>query len=752
MRAALRVAALALLAVPWAVSCARARPAIDPLPGATTYPAELRERLADALAARGRDYRPRTRHLRPDGSPRWTNRLILESSPYLLQHAHNPVDWYPWGDEAFARAAAESKPVLLSVGYSTCHWCHVMEEESFDDEDVAEYLNRNYVAIKVDREVRPDVDGTYMTVVQMLTGGGGWPMTVWLTPVRQPFAGATYLPRAKLLDALRELRGVFDAEPLQVAAQAGEITARVKALAAPPAAETLPDAAVVRAAYARLAAGFDATNGGFGRRPKFPSPPELDFLLRYHRRTRDAHALDMVTLTLAKIAAGGIHDQIGGGFHRYATDAAWQVPHFEKTLYDNAQLAATYLAAWQVTKRDDLAAVIHDVLDYLAREMSAPDGGFFAAMDADSDGEEGKFFVWTPGEIRAALDDEHARAALAWWDVSGEGSFRGRSILHVARPADDVARELGVHPARLATLVGESRERLYAARARRVPPHTDRKIVAAWNGLAISAFARAGAALGEPRWTDRARAAAAFVIDRMRVDGRLRRSWSDGAPHEDAFVDDYAFVIAGLLDLYEATFDLRWLREAIALDGVLAREYADPDGGGFFQTAADHEVTLARQKPDDEGAVPSGNAVAALDLLRLAEFTGDARYRDRADGVLRAFGASMERGAAPALASALEARLDRTKEIVIVRPRGDDGDGALAAAVRATFVPNRILTVATEGAELARQQAVIPLVAEKRALGGVATAYVCEEKVCALPTSDPSVLVAQLARLAPLGP
>jgi hypothetical protein len=739
-------AALALLAVLAALP-ASAGPPIDPLPGAEPFGAGLREKLAAALVAQGPAYRPRTRHLRPDGSPRYTNRLVLETSPYLLQHAHNPVDWYPWGDEPFARAAAEAKPVLLSVGYSTCHWCHVMEEESFDDEEVAADLNHNYIAIKVDRELRPDIDDAYMPAVQMLTGSGGWPMTVWLTPGRQPFAGGTYFPRPQFLATLHELRAAFDAAPMRVAAQAGELTMRVRQLAAAPAGERLPDAGALGAAFARFAASFDRTNGGFGRRPKFPSPPDLEFLLRYHRRTRDPHALEMVTLTLEKMAAGGIHDQVGGGFHRYATDAAWQVPHFEKMLYDNAQLAGLYLAAWQVTKRHALAAVVRDILDYVGREMTAPEGGFYTATDADSEGEEGKFFVWTPAEVRAVLDAEHARAVLAFYEVTEAGNFHGRNILHVPRPETRVAKTLGLEPAHLRRLLEEARPGLYEARQRRVPPHRDTKILAAWNGLMISAFARAGAVLGEPAYVERARAAARFVLEQMRGEGRLRRSQAGG----EAFLDDYAFVAAGLLDLYEATFELRWLREAIALHDVLARDFWDAERGGFYQTPAEHPVTLARQKPDDDGALPSGNAIAAQSLLRLAEFTTDDRYRERADATIRAFASRLEQSptAAPALLAALEFRLDRAKEIVIVQG-AKDGGRALLATVHRTYLPNRLLTVAAEGDDLTRQRALIPLVGEKRALGGAATAYVCEEKVCALPTSDPAVLAAQLARVQPL--
>ena len=733
-----------------ALACRGTAPVSDELPGAEPFPAELARRLAAAVAARGSHDAPHTRHLRPDGTARFTNRLVLETSPYLLQHAHNPVNWYPWGEDAFATARRESKPVLLSVGYSTCHWCHVMEDESFENDDIAEYLNRNYIAIKVDREVRPDVDEVYMHVVQLLSGGGGWPMTVWLTPSREAFGGGTYFPPGPFLAALKRARELFDSDPMQVVEQAEQITKVLQQMAAPSDAEALPGAEALRAAYDHFVADFDGTNGGFGDAPKFPSPPELDFLLRYQRRTGSAEARHMVELTLERMAAGGIHDQVGGGFHRYATDARWQIPHFEKMLYDNAQLATLYLAAWQVTGRDDFAAVVRDVLDYLARDMSAADGGFWAASDADSEGEEGKFFTWTPAEVRGALDAPHAAAALAWWDVTEHGDFHGRNVLHVARPADDVARALGIEPGELARLVDESRPALRTARARRVPPHTDTKVLAAWNGLAISAFARAGAALDEPRWVERAVAAARFVLDRIRIDGVLQRTFADGRAGDVAFLDDYAYLVAGLLDLYEATFDLGVLRDAIALADELTTAFRDDADGAFFLTPAGHDAPLVREKPWSDGVLPSGNAVAALDLFRLAELTGDERYRERATGVLGALAHRLESPAAtPALLAALDFQLDRPKEIVIVVPSSGD-DGGLGRVAARAYVPNRMLTVATEGRTVARQQEVIPVVAEKHALGGRATAYVCERRVCELPTTDPAVLAAQLRKVAPL--
>jgi uncharacterized protein YyaL (SSP411 family) len=747
----------ALLLVLVLAACAPGRES-DPLPGAPSVPSALARRLAHALAGKGPGYRPHTRHLRDDGTPRFTNRLILETSPYLLQHAHNPVDWYPWGEEAFARARRESRPVLLSVGYSTCHWCHVMEEESFEDEEIARYLNEHYVAIKVDREERPDLDEAYMSAVQAVSGSGGWPMTVWLTPERKPFYGGTYFPprdgdhgrRRGFLSLLRALHDFFAERPLAVAEQADALTEAVRRLAAPEAGDRLPDAGALRAAYAALAGDFDPEHGGFGGAPRFPSPPVLDFLLRYHRRTGEAHALEMVTRTLEAMAAGGIRDHVGGGFHRYATDVGWGVPHFEKTLYDNAQLAVVYLDAFQATGRAEFAAVAREILDWLAREMSDARGGFWSATDADSAGEEGTFFVWTRAQLDAVLEPGEAAAVAAFYGVTDAGNFHGATVLHVARPLGAVAADIGTAPEGLATTLATAREKLRTARAMRPAPATDTKVLAAWNGLAISAFARGAAVLDDDGYRARARAAAAFVLDHMRDGERLRRS--DGAT-VGGFLDDYAFMAAGLVDLYEATFDPRWLREALALQAVLARDFWDDAGGGFFATARDAEPGLARAKPASDSVVPSGNAVAAETALRLAEFTGDDTHRRRADDTLRALGAALARAptSAPRLLAALDFRLDRAKEIVIVAPAGaPDGAAPLLAEVRRIYLPNRVLTVAAEGAPLAAQAAVVPLAEGKTALGGHATAYVCEQGVCALPTADAGVLAAQLARVVPL--
>ena len=731
-------------------------------PGATAFEAPLRAALATAWAARPADYVPRTRHLRADGSPRYINRLFLQSSPYLRQHAHNPLNWHPWGDEAFELARVLGRPVLLSIGYSTCHWCHVMEEESFDDEEIAQYLNENYVVIKVDREVRPDLDAIYMSAVQLfLQGGGGWPMTVWLTPDGEPFSGATYLPARDgdrgaavgFLTIAQRLKAAYDEQPDQIAAVSAEVVARIRDLLAPgDGREGLPTAQSLHATAAYYRAGFDETHGGLDGQRKFPSSLSVRMLLRHHRRTGDVESLAMATRTLEAMAAGGIHDQVGGGFHRYATDPAWLVPHFEQMLYVPA-----YLEAYQVTGREDFAKVARDILRYVARDMTAPEGAFYSATDADSQGpdgerEEGLFFTWTPDEIAAVLDAEQARAVVAYFGVTDAGNFEGRTILHTPRSWRDVAAELGLSDASLRRTVGAAREQLYAARATRRAPLRDDKILTAWNGLMISALAQAALVLDEPVYAARAARAADYLLRTLRRGDRLLRAALGGAARQTAYLDDYAFLIAGLLDLYEADGDLRWLEEARALDAVLERDYEDTSGGGFFRTAADQVSLLTREKPTYDAAEPSGNSVAVHNLLRLHELTTDDRYRVRAERAFEAFGAMLaERPSAVSeMLLAVDYQLDTPKEIVLVVPAGRDDAAPFLAELRARFLPNRILTIVAEGEELERHARVVPLLDGKTARDGRATAYVCENRICDLPTTDPAVFATQIATVHPL--
>jgi uncharacterized protein YyaL (SSP411 family) len=731
----------------------------EALPGAPALPQALRQRLAEALAARGADYEPRSRYLRSDGSPLYTNRLLLESSPYLQQHAHNPVDWYPWGDGAFDAARELGRPVLVSIGYSTCHWCHVMEEESFDNRETAELLNGKFIAIKVDREARPDVDGIYMSAVQAMGQDGGWPLNVWLTPDRLPFYGGTYFPPTarhgrpgfrRVLELIHE-RYSEDAEQIAAGAEKLASTLAQSLEGSESTGAALPSEAALSVAAGAYAVRFDDQWGGLQQQVKFPSSLSIRFLLRYQRRSADARALEMATLTLEKMASGGIRDHVGGGFHRYSTDPRWLVPHFEKMLYDNALLAVIYLEAWQQTGREDFAEVAREILDYVKQEMTAPEGGFYSATDADSigpDGEsgEGHFFTWTPAEVEAALGPETAALANAWFGITPSGNLEGRSVLHTRSSREAVAARFELEPAALRERLERVREQLYAARARRTPPLLDDKILAEWNGLMISAFARAGFAFAEPDYVAAAVRAAEFALEHMRVEGQLRRVFHGSRAAGPAFAEDYACLIAGLIDLYEAAPDARWLREAVALQRVLDAQYADESGGGYYRTAAGHERLLAREKPGQDGATPSANSVAALNLLRLAAFTEDAAYAERAARLFSAFRGTLERFpvALGEMLLALDFALDTGKEVLLVRPDPGSDAAPLLDVARTTFLPNRIFSMVVEGEELEVHAQLIPLLRGKRAREGEVTAYVCEDRVCRAPTSDPSVFAEQL--------
>ena len=740
------------------------------LPGATAFDAALGSRLARAWADRPAGYEPRTKHFQDDGTPVYINRLFVDSSPYLRQHAHNPVNWFPWGDEAFDLARTLGRPVLLSIGYSTCHWCHVMEDESFDDAEIAAYLNENYIAIKVDREVRPDLDSIYMSAVQLFTnGGGGWPMTLWLTPDRQPYSGGTYFPARDgdrgvsigFFTLLQRLKAAYDEQPDRVVEVSGKVAEQIRMYLTPAAASgALPDDRPLQTAATFYRQRFDTDHGGLRARQKFPSSLSIRFLLRQHRRTGDEQLLGMVTQTLERMAAGGIHDHVAGGFHRYATDPEWLIPHFEKMLYDNALLVLAYLEAYQVTGREDFADVARSILRYVERDMTSPDGGFYSATDADSLGpdgerEEGWFFSWTPDEIEAALGPDRARAVNAYFGVTPEGNFEGaRTVLHATGPMVEVARALGIPPAELRSAIDESRELLYDTRATRPAPLRDEKVLTSWNGLMISAHAHAALILGDETYATRAARSADFVVRRTSRDGRLVRN-ADGGASQPAYLDDYAFLIGGLLDLYEATGDPRWLREALALDAVLEEHFEDAEGGGFFMTADDHETLLAREKPQYDSAEPSGNAVQLLNLVRLHELTTDDRYRQRAERALGAFAATLTDSptSVAEMLLAVDFHLDTPKEIIIVTPGARQEAAPFLDRLASTFLPNRILAVAVEGSDLDAQAEIVPLIEGKYAIDGRATAYVCENRVCDLPTTDPEVFAQQIraASQAPAG-
>ncbi|MGE0681431.1 MAG: thioredoxin domain-containing protein, partial [Candidatus Binatia bacterium] len=639
------------------------------------------------------------------------------------------------------------------------HWCHVMEEESFEDVEIAEYLNQHYLAIKVDREQRPDIDGVYMAAVQMMTGSGGWPMTVWLTPDRKPFYGGTYFPPRDgmrgvslgFLTLLRRLQETYHQEPEKVGTAAGEIAQRIRLSLAPDTSQGALGAAVLRAGAETLKKTFDAQYGGFGTAPKFSRSVNLEFLLRYSRRTGDTQARDMVVKTLEAMSSGGIHDHLDGGFHRYATDRQWLVPHFEKMLYDNALLVVAYLEAYQATGREEFARVARKTLDYVTREMTSPDGAFYSATDADSEGEEGKFFTWTFAEVEKILGDQ-AKLFCAYYGVTERGNFDGKNILHIARSLSNVAREFNVSQEQVMQQLSAARVQLLAVRQKRIPPHTDTKVLVSWNGLMISAFAHAAFVLHEPTYAQQARRAAEFILTQMKTEERLRRSALNGVVTGTAYLDDYAFFAAGLLDLYESTFELRWLREAISLQRTLETYFLDKDGGGFFLTPVDGEKLLAREKPNYDGPEPSGNSVAVQNLLRLAAFTTNDHYWEMAQQALRAFAGQLTQSPAsmPRLLTALDFSLDKPKEIVIVTPDAETTAEPFFAKLRTAFVPNRILVVTPQGSELERQQQTIPLLQFKIAIGGKVTAYVCEQQICALPTEEPAIFGQQVTTVEPL--
>jgi uncharacterized protein YyaL (SSP411 family) len=740
------------------------------LPGAIPVPAQTAEKIAARLASLDDDYQPRTRHLRGDGGPKYSNRLVLESSPYLRQHAHNPVDWFPWGAEAFAVAKKLKRPILLSVGYSTCHWCHVMEEESFEDEEIARYLNENYVAIKVDREERPDVDAIYMRAVQLLTNSGGWPMTVWLTPEKEPFHGATYIPPRKgvrgarkgFIDYLREKKAEFDESPGTVADRASKLSKRIKQIGSPPVGGKVDAEKVLLKAANYYRRGFDPTFGGIrGKKNKFPSSFPNRFLLRMYRRTGDAQFRDMAGMTLTAMASGGIHDHLGGGFHRYTVDPRWMVPHFEKMLYDNALLVMAYLDGAQAAGDPFFAAIAQETLDYVTREMTSPDGTFYSATDADSENEaghkeEGAFFVWTPQQFDEVLTADEAKLAKLYFRVVEGGNFEhGTTVLSTPQDLTSVASQLQMDVGTTRAMMASIKSKLYAARKEREPPLRDDKIITSWNALMISAFARASQVLSSDsaKNLEVAIKAATFILTELRRDGRLLRTFNDGQARLNAYLEDYAFTIQALLDLFDATGEVRWIDEAIALEKVVQKHYEDPDNGGFFQTSDDHESLLVRNKPSRDGALPSGNSVHALNLLRLYELTTEAAYLERADKTIAAFSRVLER--APASMSemllAVDFRSDAAKEIVLVQSPDDAGLGPLLDVLAGTYVPNHVLVRVTSGLAQTEIEKRLPLVVGKRALRGKTTAYVCEQQRCELPTGDPQVFAQQLAKVKALG-
>jgi uncharacterized protein YyaL (SSP411 family) len=691
------------------------------------------------------------------------NHLIHEKSPYLLQHAYNPVDWYPWGEAAFEKARIENRPIFLSIGYSTCHWCHVMERESFEDDSIAALLNRDFVAIKVDREERPDVDRLYMSSMQALGAGGGWPLNAFLTPDLKPFFGGTYFPprsipgRIGLLELLPRVHEAWMTQREQIEKTGAQVFDALSASAATPgprAGGAAADTLFVQCERS-LAASYDEVHGGFGGAPKFPTVVNLDFLWRRWALDPATHgdARIMAERQLDAMLAGGIHDQLGGGFHRYSTDANWLVPHFEKMLYDQAQLAGAYLDAWLATGHEHYAAAARDVFEYVARDLSAPEGGFYSAEDADSEGEEGRFYVWTPGEIESALPAQDAALFCDAYGVTREGNFEGgTSILHVVRPLAETARRHRMEPAEAERRLAHARATLFAVRAQRVRPHRDDKVLACWNGLMISAFARGGRALDDPALTERARAAAAFAWSHLwNADAHaLARRWRDGEAGGAGQLDDYADLALGFLDLYQASHDPVWLERSVTLTEQMMSRFYDEKEGGFFESPAGDASIRLRLKDDFDGAEIAGNSVAAEVLARLAGVLDRAPWRARANATFEAYAHRLAThpAAMPRMLAAM--MLDRSEErhvVIAGDPARDDARRMIREFDR-RFLPADLLLVTTPGARADSLRRLAPFAAALPELEGHATAYVCVHYACQLPTTDPGAFGAQLDRRA----
>ena len=678
------------------------------------------------------------------------NRLIDETSPYLLQHSENPVDWYPWGEEALHRARQEDRPILLSIGYSACHWCHVMERESFENADIAALMNEHFVNIKVDREERPDLDAVYMEAVQMMTGSGGWPMTVFLTPDGRPYYGGTYFPPEdrmgmpgfpRLLAAASQAYHTNKGEIERVTRQLAEQMGRTGQM---PRGFTPLTTEVMHNAYSQLATQFDHLNGGFGNAPKFPQPMTPEFLLRYHQHGFNARALEMVELTLEKMAYGGMYDQVGGGFHRYSTDAYWLVPHFEKMLYDNALLARLYLHAWQVTGKALYRRITEETLDYVLREMTDANGGFYSAQDADSEGVEGKFFVWNPDELSPLLGED-AELVMGYYGVTERGNFEGANILNLARPPEEFARQRGVSEQDLETAVSRAKAILLEVREQRIHPLLDDKVLTSWNGLMLRAFAETGAALGRTDYLDAARRNAAFLLDNMRNgDGRLLRTWRSGQAKLLAYLEDYACLADGLLSLHEATLEPLWLNEAVSLANGMIALFWDEAAGGFYDTGSDHESLVIRPRDVFDNAQPCGGSVATDVLLRLAVITGNDDYSAKGATPLRALQQLLGRapGATGHWLGALDFYVSLPKEIVIVGPAEDSKTRALLREVGPRYLPNRVVVGVENPSEPPLEDS--PLLEQRVLQGGQPTAYVCENYACQLPVTEGAELAAQL--------
>ena len=670
-----------------------------------------------------------------------TNRLIHETSPYLLQHAHNPVDWYPWSEEAFEKAKKENKPVLLSIGYSACHWCHVMERESFENEKIAALMNELFVNIKVDREERPDLDEIYMNAVQMLTGRGGWPMTMFLTPEGKPFYGGTYFPpedRQGMPGFPRILQGVAQAyreRPADVEKSVAQILETLHHMAESQPSENDFAPGIIAESCEKIARAYDSENGGLGQAPKFPNPGVYELFLRYYSESGDERYLTMVAQTLSKMAQGGIYDHVGGGFHRYSVDAKWLVPHFEKMLYDNVQLLRIYSQAYLITREPLYKTVVEESARYLLREMHQPEGGFYSTQDADSEGDEGKFFVWTLAEIDALLGAEDGEVFARMYDVTEEGNFEEKNILHPILTVDQASKFFRKEKSEIEALIARTKEKLFTAREKRIKPFRDEKIIAAWNGLLLSGLAEAIKITGASSCLEASRRTVEFIFGRMFRDGYLLHVYKDGQAKLRGYLDDYAFVALGLLDLYEVLLDRSLIDRAMELADIMLREFWDERGGGLFYTGKSHEPLISRAKPVFDASIPSGNAIAAQLLLRLYHLVGAEDYHTRAETILRSYYDAMVSqpfGFAHMLC-ALDQYLHPAKEIVIVGERSDARTTDLIKEIHSLYLPNKAVLIFAPGESLEK---VSPLMVGKQQIDGRPTAYVCQNFTCSAPVTS----------------
>lgn len=680
------------------------------------------------------------------------NKLIFEKSPYLLQHAYNPVHWFPWGDEAFEKARRENKPIFLSIGYSTCHWCHVMEEESFDDSEVARLMNEVFVSIKADREERPDIDSIYMAVCQMLTGSGGWPLTILMTPDKKPFFAGTYFPkesrygRIGMLELVPQIQEVWSKHYDEVVDSVNQITKALQKVSIDVSGKEINETAL-KATYIQLSQSFDEDYSGFSTAPKFPSSHSLYFLLRYWRRGNNKRTLEIVERTLQAMRYGGVYDHIGFGFHRYATDREWLIPHFEKMLYDQAMIAMAYIEAYQATKKEEFGNTAREIFTYVLRDMTAPDGGFYSAEDADSEGEEGKFYLWTEEEIKQSLSREEAEFAIQIFNVEKDGNFSeeitghkiGKNILHFSKSLKEIALALNREEQDVRRSLEEVRKKLFEVREKRIHPYKDDKILTDWNGLMIVALAKGAQVFDEQRYAEAAQCAGDFILNTMqREDGRLLHRYREGEAAVLANVNDYAFLIWGLIELYESTFEVRYLKNAIDLSNDLIKHFWDEKEGGFYFTADDSEELLIRWKDVYDGALPSGNSVAALNFIRLARMTGNPKFQETALQIVKTFSRRVLQSliSYTQFMSAVDFLIGPSYEIVIVGDSKADDTTVMLKALREQFIPNKVVLFRPADVKLPEITTLTAFTSNLIGIEGKATAYVCQDYACKLPTID----------------